>query len=1019
MPFIEQLLYGPSHLADAGERQELAHSAGMGADVSTEVRALCDAWGQAPELGLQHPALISHPLKSTMPSMRGRLYTVICVASGETPLFHAVVTNDVTYSGYNHNPYALDQAVDFCSEWDGRQGMDRLEVEPKPQNNLVAPPAGTGDVGLVDEAVLQFMLSGSLQLPLEQAVRQSDRAMALIIACLPEKDRKELKFASFTTARGNAYDVAGLETSGATFAGWQRLMMARVDAGVTTQQQEYKELIAGYLGRNDMTGVARVSNRHNFQEPAKSRIVVAAPQGLEKPGPAAAPAAPIAGGGTRAPRPTFSGPNPQPAAAAPRVTSPGVTSPRVTSPRGPLPEHGLDPAASGPRAAGASQSSWNRSRVGVPVVPGRRGADGRILRLVSVLLLVFLAGWVGTMWLDGRTLSESLEWAGLPGMDGRTGEVDHTGTLLEIVDVSRVYDRARKHTGGEGFGLSASGDKGREMALGRLQSDATDPLLEQVALFVQLSAEGIRPSRRPDREVQRLDTLAKQGAVLARELARLELAWYSFTTATNWMDLGILSDAAVTARRDSLDRAEKGALADVTLGMGTRHIRRDLAAAQGHLEGMIVLVRLFQAKQWSPEWETNLARAAENVPPSAGRTTRAYRNSAFALIRLKRAEHSAVNLNLPFARRYEAGQWPSPRVKAMLPLLRREAGRFADQSAPELLAATLSLYSSLESPEATIGSILESPRQWQRLQDNTAVLFDPNLYGNFLERLRYEAAGRRLVEGSDSAGVPGHLYRSNECGSVAAFAGSLGSLTQVEQWQALAANAADPFLRRWADHLAVDLQARLAHLQREFDAAWAECRVQAVGLQGQAKAGYDWTSDWLELHTTATEAIERYAAIRGEDPEQRARLEYLDKLVRSLTEQRPLKIARATVRLDQEVLPGPTEVQLELRTPVRGGVWLSKPFKIGPSAPAGTGWVGTTSLDWSVPLSPRHRITGRVVTAADHQELLVVSYPSLVESVGPAVLVRPRRGDLGSLSFRVELEEYWGGLEIPTLGPVF
>jgi hypothetical protein len=157
----------------------------------------------------------------------------------------------------------------------------------------------------------------------------------------------------------------------------------------------------------------------------------------------------------------------------------------------------------------------------------------------------------------------------------------------------------------------------------------------------------------------------------------------------------------------------------------------------------------------------------------------------------------------------------------------------------------------------------------------------------------------------------------------------------------------------------------------------------------------------------------------GEDPVQLARFEYLDRLAESLAANRPLKIGRVTVRLDQAVLSETTEVQLEWRTPERGGVWTSEPFLIGPSAPAGTGWVGTMPVDWTVPLSPRHQMTGRVVTAADQKALLDVTYPSIAEGAGPATLVRPRAGAQGSLSFRVELEEYWSGLEIPALGPVF
>ncbi len=1020
MRYIEQLLYGHNHLTEASGREGLSHSAGMGADVSAEIHELCDAWGQPPALGLQQPVLISHPLRATMPSMRGRLFAVICVRATEVPLFHAVVVTDATFSGFGRNPYALARIVEFAEKWDGRRSMDRVEFDPEIKVDLMGPAANAEDVGLVDEAVMQFLLTGKLHLPIEQNVRQSDRAFALMIACLPDKVRKELKFASFTTLKANAYDITGLETEGASFAGWQRLMMARLDTGVTEQQQIYKDQIGEYLRRGDMAGIARTSERHNFSAPVTTAPLVATRQGTEgasaaqKPTPP--PVAPAAN--TIRPAATISG-----AGAGGAVgRGPGIRPMAGVAGgnRGhAVPSHGLDPAADQMQTSRARRGNRNRSRSGSPFTRGKRGAGGRFLRTISFVVLLFIAGWVGTMWLEGRTLTESLEWAGLPGMDGGTKDVQHAGTLLEVVDVGRVYDQARKHTGGKRFGLNASGDKGREKALGRLQSGATDPLLEQVALFVKLSDEGIQQSGRQDREVERLGSLSQQGAVLQKEMMRLELAWYSFTTGTNWTDLGSLSDQNVVARRDSLAEVERGALDDVRLGMGTEKIWPELTRARRHMDGMAQVVALFQAPRWSAAWEKKMVAAAEKVSPSVGQTTRAYRNSAFALVRLKRAERGASNQNLPFAGRYQPELWPSAEVTAILPKLRNEAGRFADKSAPPLLGATLALYTSLEAPQRTVKDISKSADKWRRLQDNTAVKFDADLYANFLERLRYEAAGTYLVQAAAGAEIPAHLYDGAARQNVVAFADSLPVLTQAAQWQAMSAAAADPFLGRWAEHLAGNMLARLAHVQAEFDGVWAECRALSAAMQSQAKSGYDWSADWNKLYEAAATAKNTYAATLGEDPIQLARFEYLDDLAASLSANRPLNIGRATVRLNPDQVTEPTEVQLVLRTPERGGVWTSEPFLVGPSAPAGTGWVGTMPVQWTVALSPLHQMTGRVVRASDQHPLLEIAYPSLAEGAGPSALVRPREGEQGNLSFRVDIEAYWSSLEIPALGPVF
>ncbi len=1024
MPFIEQLLYGYSHQVEGGGRQELARSAGMGGEVADEIHAICEAWGQAPELGLRHPVLLSQPLQATMPSMRGRLFAVICIGAVETPIFHTLVLTDAVYSGFGRNPYALAHAADFISEWNGSQGMDRVEVDSEMQSELVNPAPGPEDVGLIDEAVLQFILDGTLQLPIEQAFGPSDRALALIIAGLPDKDRKDLKFASFTTAQVNAYDIAGLETEGATFAGWQRLMMARIDTGVTPEQEEYKKQLAGLLARSDLVGLARISNRHNFKAPKKCDIVTAGGTkvDIEKPqsvsgGQPGAPVSPAPANYSPAAtiNPHASGPA-GPISRSPVMRSAATATNSAISRQTTLPEHGLDPASNYSKA---KPSRRNRSRVHPPLAHNKRGSGRRFMRAVSAVILLFIAGWVGTMWLDGKTLTESLEWAGLPGMDGGTERAEHAGTLLDVVDVGRVYEKALKHTGGKGFGLNASGDKAREKALGRLQDDATDPLLEQVNLFVKLTEEGIKQSRHHDREVDRLDALAKQGTVLAKEMARLELAWFSFTTSTNWTDLGRMSDTEIEARRDSLSRVEKGALSDVRLGMGTTITREELLTSRRQMDGMAAVVRLFQVSKWSENWEQRLARAAEKVPPTAGRTTRAYRNSAFALIRLKKAEREVANRDLPYAGYYQPDQWPSAKVKAILPLLRKEVGRFSDQNAPVLLGATLSLYSSLERPEKFIADIQASSAPWKALQKNYAVKFDLALYGNFLERLRYEAAGLKLTESQDPAEIPDYLYSGDTRWTVAAFADSLPVLTQAEQWQAMSAAIEDPFLGRWADHLAGNFRARLAHLQLEFADVWAECMRQAVAIQSQAKAGYDWSADWQLLYSAANSACDKYAAVLSEDPVQRARFDYLAELETALVAEHPLHLDRVTVRLDQGVLTEPTTVQLEFRTPVRGAVWTSEPFLVGPSAPAGTGWVGTTFPDWDVPLSARHRMTCRVVLADDQSVVLDVSYPSLAEGKGPAALVRPWPVEQGSINFKADLEQYWVGLEIPELGLVF
>jgi hypothetical protein len=445
----------------------------------------------------------------------------------------------------------------------------------------------------------------------------------------------------------------------------------------------------------------------------------------------------------------------------------------------------------------------------------------------------------------------------------------------------------------------------------------------------------------------------------------------------------------------------------------------DLIAARSHIMAMAEIVRLFRVEKWSPNWEQQLARAAEKVSPNAGQVTRAYRNSAFAMLRLKRAEREPESRTLPFAAVCDGASWPSASVRTVLPLLRKEAGRFADQNAPTLLAATLALYSDLEAPQHTMESIAGSPKEWQHLRENAAVRFDPEVYQDFLDRLRCEAAWAWTADHPETGDLPGHLLAPEAQATVLAFAEFRNELTEARQWQEIAGAVAEPFLSRWADQLAGQLVAQAKGRSEAFVAAWTLCREQTIGLQGRVASGQDWSSEWRALRTATQSLAEDFGDVAQRDSTQMAKFSYLADLRLALESQHPLSVARVTVRLDPAVLTGATEIQLELRTPVRGGVWTSQPFLAGPGAPAGSGWVGTAALAWDVPLAATHDLIGRVVTAGDQKALLEVSYSSLMSGGGPAALARQAAGQGGSLSFRVDLEAYWGSLILPDPGLVF
>jgi hypothetical protein len=299
------------------------------------------------------------------------------------------------------------------------------------------------------------------------------------------------------------------------------------------------------------------------------------------------------------------------------------------------------------------------------------------------------------------------------------------------------------------------------------------------------------------------------------------------------------------------------------------------------------------------------------------------------------------------------------------------------------------------------------------------VRFDPEPYTDYLTRLRYEAAWWWAVDRHEAGTLPSHLFDPSAQAEVAAFDSLRVEVSRPERWREIAASMSDPFLIRWANHLTGQMVMQAAARSAAFAEAWSQCRAQTVTLQGMVTAGREWGAVWRSLRAAAQQARESFADVARDDPSLDAKFTYLEDLERALVAQHPLSVARVTVRLDQARLPDATVIQLELRTPERGGIWTSEPFLAGPSAPAGSGWVGTTALAWEVPLSALHELSGRVVTAAGQQTLLEVSYGSLAEGMGPAALARQTGGPEGSLGFRVDLEAYWGGLDLPDPGLVF
>ncbi|MBE0566241.1 MAG: hypothetical protein IH621_09805 [Krumholzibacteria bacterium] len=583
-------------------------------------------------------------------------------------------------------------------------------------------------------------------------------------------------------------------------------------------------------------------------------------------------------------------------------------------------------------------------------------------------------------------------------------------TLLQVVDVGEVY--RRKLGAVAQAGTAHGGGQDRRRIKLAFQTEAAGPLLQQVDLFTALAADGIQQGGRPDREAERLRALAGQGRILEQELRRLELAWFSLAGGVDWQDLGTLDDARVASRRDSLGAAARSALAAASQEVGAAAAWPRMHTARQQVTGMSGLLGAFAAKAWSVQWEQNLFASAEHVSPAASDATRAYRNGAFALVRLKRAERTAEARDLPFAEAFGDGTWPAPGVREVLVDLRRQAGRFDDGAVPPVLAGTLELYAALERA-GTLARQAATGEALAALERNPAVVFDRERYGDYLERIRFEAARTALAAGTDPPGIPRHLYAGRDSLMAGRFHAALAETSTSAAWRIETLTQEHPFLARWAEHQADRALARERERRGRFDGQWQQC----VALHGQvvsrAAEGRDWTAQWLDLRDRTVALLDGHVRQTGGDREMAARLTRAADLVRAMSEARSLGLTAVTVRFVPDVFAEPTPVVLELLGAGRTVPLRSAPLTVGPAAPAGTGWVGSAALAWRVDVGAGDALAVRVLDLSGG-ELMQVDYPSLNDRVGPGAMARPRGPDVGSVSFQLD-PAWWFRPELPAL----
>ena len=744
MTHFEQLFIALNAGDPQGRHCIQAHSPGLGTAVGQEILDQCLAWASGHPGGLDHAVVLSFPLKAVMPAIKGPLFAIIRVTPTFPVAFHALVMSKRDFRAFDYNPFAVLAGDIFLDSLTSGQRLNRGSLEPPRSTSLFGPAPNPGDVGLVDEGLQLFLLKGKLILNLDSPGDEADRVMGLIIQFLPLNLKEKLRFASFSGSGDPGYTLAACFASGNSFASWQRLFMTMENQGIPEPVRKYVAQVRNALVAGDPQGVntgAVVPVGRNMVEPRPGPSLTTVPVGL---GATSIPGSPQ----NRQAVPAKAVPGPSIGLARAVPTSVGVGRPGGLGP---------DPAP--------ARGRGGRSRLIRQALPTRRPPVTRRSRQLGVFTLIVALLVVGWVYLDRSGKGRQWGIFDLMGAENRQADAKQAPSLLEVVDVGAHYNRQLSRIQRSRLIPGKGDDRQLRRAQAQLLADAAGPLLQQVDLFVELARGGIQQGHRPDREKDRLRALALQGRVLEAELGRLELAYFSFGQGVLWSDLDRLSDTEVAARRDSLARVRAADLGDATRQVGSESCWDELASACRNTEGMADMLDLFQATQWSAGWERDLKAAAEKVSPTASPMSRAYRNNAFTLLRLKKAERSEVEQQAAFADDWRSDSWLSPGVRDVLTDLRHKSALFGTElrnksgndRVPALLQGVLSLYARLEKPEALVQGLVAGPDVWRELQANAGRRFDPAVYQNHLDRARYEALARLVglaVSEDENPGLP-------------------------------------------------------------------------------------------------------------------------------------------------------------------------------------------------------------------------------------------------------------------------
>ena len=967
MAVIEQLVFGYHPDRDTG-REVLGLSPGVSRDCAQEAVRFCEGWGAVPAEGLRRPVLMCFPLATGLSSLPGDLHVVIRITEGLKPIYHCLVISHKDFLEFDLNPFVLAQEDVFLSAWSAGEDLPRREVQPGSLAPVVSPPPGASDVGFADEAVRQMLANERLLLPLERGTNDSDRFLALVVAGIPRALRQGLRFASWSPSGTNSYSLAATCREDALFTAWQPFLLTSVLGKLCESCEEYLDQLKICLRAGDLAGLERHSRSARVE---LGRQAISSIRNK--------PHAVTAAVDKKTAR---------------KMESMKTTRRSKTDLRRSV---AVQPRSPARKLAAPRPASRTRSR------PKRRTRNGVRHGFALTLSAAILMAGAYYLWTSGQ-------WTRLPGV-GQGNVRLQTDTSYGVVDIAAIYQGALNGAQqGNAGGATTFDDSQRRRGLEMLQQ-AGELLEVQGRGFLDEVDQTLAGEEHAGVAPAPAERLYERGQVLARELRRLALARMSLRSQVDWRDLAELDGRALEARFDSLlaQRPTQSAL-EPELAEVDRLLRSVNVSAR-QVGGLARLEDLLARKNWDPQWCRRCETAIDDLGGVRQERARRLRDDAGVLVRLKRTEHASGFGIRAFDDQYTSETRLTPGVADLLPALQGRTNTGAD--APALLEATADFYRDLDRAAAVDATVAERSAAIEGLAGNRAVAFDAAVYADHVSRVRFLLLEQLWARGADLDSLPQVCFAGGNPQDYLDVLQARHDQTDEAGWRRLSNSLSEPFLGRWALHNADQLSVVQQQLRQTFRVDLAALREQREILLQTAAADGRCGPLWRDLVAETELMHDRY---RGVFPDSVAGAIQWRRLVgfgQALMQTPALALSGVTVRLDQSLADEPQDVVVALQVG-QGDPLRTERLRLGPAAPAGTGWVGSATVDWSVGLAAGTPLSIRVLAADTGQELARFETSGWLADWDPRDLRGLDSGAGVRISWRLA-EPYWQGLVLPEI----